>query len=206
VTTKTVTEDADHLRYVRAAAEHAGAVAALFERVGCPCFCRYWDFAGDAKQWQNRCANDSDVSRRELCEALTAPEPGAELLALAAFDAEDRCVGWMRLERPSRMDKAYQGRLYRGLPCFDGPREGVVTVACFLVDEPWRERGVAGRLLERGVELARSLGFRAVEALPRRAEGVPAEQHWMGPPSLLERRGFRVVHDFEPYPVLRLEL
>lgn len=198
------------LVYERARQEHGPAVVALFERVGCPCFCRYWDFPGDARQWQGRCATDSATSRNELLAALAAP-PGSpeELLAVVALlPAREgpKCVGWMRLAAPSRMGKAYEGRLYRGLPCFAGPRSDVLTVACFLVDDEHRRQGVARQLLAHGIELARTLGARTLEALPRRAEDVPAEQLWMGPPTLFEEQGFAVVHDFEPYPVFRLEL
>src|SRR5690606_7145866 len=89
------------LIYARAGAEHAAAVAALFDRVGCPCYCRYWDFPGDAREWQNRCANDRPTSRDELTAALAAPTGSANdllaVVALCAHEDEQRCVGWMRL-------------------------------------------------------------------------------------------------------------
>jgi hypothetical protein len=65
---------------------------------------------------------------------------------------------------------------------------------------------VADSLLAGGLELAAAHGAKSVEAFPRRAEGVPAEQLWTGPFSIYERAGFRVVTELCPYPVLRLDL
>lgn len=198
----------NEIRIERAGSEHADALAALFERADCPCYCRYWDFPGDHRQWQDRCANDRAVSRQELLEALNAAASDPHgLFGLVALDAAGTCVGWMRIERPARLHKQYEGRLYRGLPCFnDRPPEAVLAIACFLVDEDWRHSGVATKLLAHGIQLAQSAGARFIEAFPRRAENIRDEEHWLGPPSLYEKAGFVVVHDFAPYPVLRLDL
>ena len=47
-----------------------------------------------------------------------------------------------------------------------------------------RRRGVARRLLQEALEVATAAGARALEAFPRRAEGVSDAEHWMGPPAL----------------------
>ena len=80
------------------------------------------------------------------------------------------------------------------------------VVGCFLVDEAWRNRGVAEALLGGGLAIAKRAGARSVEAFPRRVEGVPAEQLWTGPVGIFERAGFRVVTELCPYPVMRIEL
>ena len=109
----------------------------------------------------------------------------------------------MKLTFTSAVPKLYAQRPYRGVPCLRDDRDRTVTVGCFLVDEAWRRRGVAAALLERGLELARAAGALAVEAFPRRAEGLRDEELWTGPHGLFARFGFDVVHDLAQYPVVR---
>jgi GNAT superfamily N-acetyltransferase len=112
----------------------------------------------------------------------------------------------MKLCAAQAVSKLYAQRLYKGLPCFDGERSGVLAVGCFLVDPGARQRGVAEKLLEGGITLARAAGARAIEAFPRRAELVSAGELWTGPYAAFVRAGFQEVHSFAPYPVLRRDL
>jgi GNAT superfamily N-acetyltransferase len=112
----------------------------------------------------------------------------------------------MKLTDQASVRKIYDQRLYRGLPCFGGPREGVYTVGCFLVDERFRRQGIARALLRAGLEAVRAQGAQAVEAFPRAAEGVSEAELWTGPARLFLSEGFEVVNDFSPYPVLRRTL
>lgn len=189
------------MQVVRARAEHGEAIAALFERTDCPCYCRYWDFPGDARAWQDRCANDRKRSRSELLAALETEE----LLGVVALEA-DKVTGWLRLASPERLRKQYEGRLYRNLPCFGGDRVHVLAVACFLVDDQRRRSGLARALLHEGIQQARASGAKQLEAFPRGAEDVSDAEHWLGPQRLYLDEGFEVVNDFRPYPVMRLAL
>jgi hypothetical protein len=50
----------------RAAPRHAQPVRELFVRADVPCFCQYYQFQGDHRDWQNRCANSADESAAAL--------------------------------------------------------------------------------------------------------------------------------------------
>ncbi len=178
--------------------ELADEIVALFERCDAPCFCQFFQFAGDNRDWQMRCGGNREENARRLVEQLRSG-------ALEAFVVRGGAgvIGWMRVDRPEALEKRYQGRLYRGLPCFEGHREGVFSVVCFLVDPEFRGRGVARKLLEHAVDWAQAEGHRALEAFPRGAGDVTAEEQWTGPMGLYEELGFRKVHDFAPYPVFR---
>jgi GNAT superfamily N-acetyltransferase len=190
-------------RYAKAGPEHSAALIAFFAREQVPCQCRYWHFSGDKNAWLERCYVFPEKNAAELDAALhDASEP---LEGVVALDGE-RVIGWMKLTRAAHVAKLYDQRLYRGLPIFSGDRQGVFTVGCFLIDSEQRRRGIATRLLALGVELARAAGATAIEAFPRRGEGLAAEEQWTGPFTLFERQGFRTVHEFQPYPVLRLTL
>jgi GNAT superfamily N-acetyltransferase len=189
-----------------AAPEHGPALAALFERAGVPCYCRYWHFEGTTNQWLDRCAHDVERSRAEMIAALDARgAPNLEMAGIVALSGSD-AIGWMKLAPAISLPKLYAQRLYKALPVLAGPREGVLTVACFLVDPAFRHQGVAETMLVRGVSLARERGARSIEAFPRRAEGISDAAAWTGPFSLYARAGFDIVHDFAPYPVMRLSL
>ncbi|MEZ4223868.1 MAG: GNAT family N-acetyltransferase [Polyangiaceae bacterium] len=181
----------------------AHGLAALFERTGSPCYCRWWHFSGDKNAWQDRCANRPEESRQELTRAVEAgSEEARGIVALS----DTTIVAWMKLSPRTAVDKLYSQRLYRGLPCFEGAADGVWTIGCFLVDEAFRGRGVAERILRAGLEEARRAGATSVEAFPRRADDLAAEEKWTGSYGTLRRAGFAVVNDFGPYPVLRCEL
>jgi GNAT superfamily N-acetyltransferase len=190
---------------VPASAEHAAGLTGLFERNHVTCYCQWWHFHGDKNAWLDRCAHAPQQNRDALCEGLTA---GTEAMrGVVAIDLSGTIVGWMKLAPASDLRKLYDQRLYKKLPCFDGDRRGVYTIGCFLVDEPWRRRGVSRALVRGGIAAARAWGAAAIESFPRRSANATAEAElWTGPPEVLLEAGFTVVHDFAPYPVLRFML
>lgn len=189
----------DQVRIERAAPRHAALVSDLFTRADVPCFCQYYQFEGDHRDWQNRCANARDTSRVAL-----ESEIESENLNAWVARYRDQVVGWTRVRTPAEMTRAYDGRLYRGLPCFSGERDNVFTLSCFLIDPHWRRQGLATELLHAVTEWARDRGASALEALPRGSSEVTDEEQWMGPLAMYEEAGFETVHAFAPYPVLRL--
>jgi GNAT superfamily N-acetyltransferase len=116
----------------------------------------------------------------------------------------EQVIGWLKLTAAQQLSKLYEQRLYRGLPCFEGDRAGTYTVGCLLVSEQQRRTGIARSLLQHAVAWARQHGARAIEAFPHRAALPHPAGLWLGPYSLYQELGFQTVHDFEPYPVLRL--
>ncbi|HET7541997.1 MAG TPA: GNAT family N-acetyltransferase [Polyangiaceae bacterium] len=183
-----------------AAAEHTNALLALFERTGTPCHCQYWHFSGDKNAWLDRLFHAPELNRAAFVESLSAGD--GELRGVVALHGE-QAVGWLKLCPAERVSKLYQQRLYRGLPALSGPREGVLTIGCLLVDEEFRRRGVAAALVAHAVVLAEARGARCIEAFPRRSNDAGPAELWTGPFSIFERAGFEIVSDFAPYPVLR---
>ncbi len=175
---------------------HGAALAALFEREGSPCHCRYWHFKGTNKEWQARCGLEPERNRAELFSALGTDEASG----LCAFDGA-LVVGWMKLT--ARLPKLLERLPYREL---DDPGP-VLTIGCFLVDPSYRRQGVAARLLDAAIAFAPSRGARFLEAYPRVSEAPLHEgELWQGPHGLFLSRGFTVVRDAPQYPVLRRSL
>jgi GNAT superfamily N-acetyltransferase len=180
---------------------HASALVELFARTSTPCYCQYWHFSGDKNAWLERLFHAPEQNRDAFVAGLERPEIHG-VVALA----EGQAVGWMKLCPAERVQKLYEQRLYKALPCFGGPRDGVLTVGCLLVDEEWRRRGVARSLVGTGIQLAQANRARAIEAFPRRHEQAQAHELWLGPVKVFLDVGFRIVNDFGPYPVLRYDV
>ena len=186
--------------------EHTDELVDLFAREDNRCYCRYFHFTGDKHAWQDRLANAPDQNRAELIAQARAGGPEARGVIALEGAPTRRAVGWLKVSRASDLDKLYQQRLYRGLPCFDRPTQGVFTLGCFFVEPEYHGRGLSRELIRAGVAFARSQGATSVEALPRGELAQSAPERWLGRPSALLAEGFQIVHDFAPYPVLRLEL
>lgn len=184
----------------------ADGLARLFQAAASPCFCRFWHFTGTNNDWLDRCANATGENERELRQALSAGSDEAR--GVVAIDPVSAVVaGWMKVAPAATMKKAYDRRLYRGLPCFEGDRAGVMAIGCLLVHPDHRKRGVSGALVRGAIAIAPSWGARALEAFPRRPkEAVRDDELWTGPIGAFEKNGFVEVHAFEPYPVLRRDL
>lgn len=196
-------------------------LARLFERAGSSCYCQYWQFEGDSRQWQHRAANEGATSRQALEGDLKdrrvqglvarlvpdAPLPAGASDGPSTGPLAQPIVGWLRLESAAGMHKHYDSRLYRALPVLaDSKSTKTAGLACFLVDPLWRRQGVARALLKAAVEWARGCGWSRLEAFPRGAVDVTDEEQWLGPATLYDEAGFERIVDFAPYPVYRLVL
>jgi GNAT superfamily N-acetyltransferase len=200
---------------LRAGPEHARGLASLFDAAGSPCFCRFWHFKGTSNEWLERCARAPEGNRAELEQAFSSSTKEARGV-VAVLPSEggngthsDPCpvIGWMKIAPASTVPKIYERRLYRGLPCFSGDRDGVFTIGCFLIHPDYRRQGVATELVRAAVQMAPTWGARAIEAFPRRPkEAVHDDELWTGPEGVFVKNGFVEVDSFEPYPVFRREL
>jgi GNAT superfamily N-acetyltransferase len=186
-----------------ASARHAPGLRQLFESNGYGCYCRLWHFDGTAREWLARCAHRPEENAEECERGLANGSP--DMTGMVASRG-DEVIGWLKLGPAQVLGKLYGQRLYKDLPCFGGDRAGIYCVGCLLVREDQRHQGVARALLEGAIEQARRSGARAVEALPRSDRDAADVSLMMGPTQLFLDAGFQVVHDFAPYPVLRLEL
>lgn len=182
--------------------EHTNALLALFARTNTPCHCQYWHFGGDKNAWLDRLFHAPEQNREAFVESLAAPQAASELRGVVALH-EGQALGWLKLCPAERVQKLYDQRLYRGLPTLSGPREGVLTVGCLLVDDDFRRQGIARALVEHAIVLAKAQGARSIEAFPRRSDQAGPAELWTGPFSIFEQAGFEIVSDFAPYPVLR---
>jgi GNAT superfamily N-acetyltransferase len=191
------------LVYAPAAPRHAAGLAALFASNGYGCYCRFWHFSGTSREWLERCAQRPEENCGEMQAALAARSP--EMQGVVAL-RDGEIVGWLKLAPASALPKLYGQRLYKDLPPLTGDRTRIWCVACLLVREDQRHRGVARGLLASALELASAWGASALEAFPRSDPDLADASLMLGPTRLFLEAGFEIVHDFYPYPVLRRQL
>lgn len=198
---------------------HAPALARLFASNGYECYCRFWHFGGTSREWLSRCFQEPGENERQMRALVAAgsvemrgviaralAEPSGAQPADGAVPAAGELIGWLKLAPAGAVTKLYDQRLYKGLPVLSGDRSATYTVACLLVREDWRRQGVGRALLAGAIQAARAWGARRLEAFPRSDSDVPGSALMTGPSRMFLDAGFEVVHDFQPYPVLRLEL
>ncbi|GAA5190615.1 GNAT family N-acetyltransferase [Rugosimonospora acidiphila] len=165
---------------VDASAERWDDLAELMGQRGDPshCWCQYYrqDRAYDhGDRESNRAAMHRQVT--------TATVPHGVL----AYD-QGRPVGWCAVA--PRADYPRLSRTRAASGTVDEP--GLWSVSCFVVRVGHRRRGVAARLLDAAVDLARRHGARIVEAYPIDTTVRPASSAtlFQGPLSLYLRTGF----------------
>lgn len=193
-------------RIEAASPAHLQGLLGLFEASSSPCYCRFFHFEGTNNAWLERCALSPDENKAAFSQALSESHPEARgvIAECPSPSGEIQLVGWLKVAPLAVMRKAYERRLYKNLPCFEGDRTGVFTIGCALVHPAYRHRGIARALIRGAVELAPAWGARALEAFPRRPkEPVSDEELWSGPINAFIENGFAEVNSFEPYPVLR---
>jgi GNAT superfamily N-acetyltransferase len=153
------------------------------------CRCAAW-WVPTWDGWGDRTAAENAALRERLCDE-------GEYDGLLAYDDREP-VGWCQLGPRDRLTK-----LVGQLELEPEPRTWAVT--CFLVAPSHRGRGVAAALLEGAIEAARAAGALRLEGYPRLG-ATTADDAWMGPRRLFDKRRFRAVREVSRRTVCALGL
>jgi GNAT superfamily N-acetyltransferase len=194
------------VRIVPLDAPSAGGWAALFERCGCACYCRYWHFEGHKNDWLARCVEAPERNRADQLSVVLAG--AAEAAGLVALDG-DEAIGWMKLVPRRTLPKLLRQGPYRATvgTLGDAGDHRIFSVGCFLVDPARRRQGVARALVLAGPAFVRARGGTAIEAYPRRTDtDLDDAQAFTGTVRLFASCGFEECGGDGPYPVMRLSV
>ena len=181
-------------------------LASLFEQGGDPkwCWCAYFrvrsvDFSSASKPRHRGILENAAEEGVRVGRA-----PG--LVAYRGAEA----VGWVSLGPREDYERLVHSRILA--PIDDAP---VWSIVCFVVGRTARGQGVARRLLDAGIEYARTHGASILEAYPVEIpEGarIPSADAYRGTLSMFEDAGFRVVARRQApgskghRPIVRLDL
>src|SRR6185436_11708209 len=110
---------------------------------------------------------------------------------------EGRPAGWVNASLRSDYG------LYRNVDP-DGPEPAsVIGVSCFIVAPPFRRHGIASALLDRVIADAPARGASWIEGYPRNKPEENDANHFRGPRSMYDARGFEPVQVRERDTVMR---
>ncbi len=156
------------------------------------CYCMETHRIESDAEWAARTAADN---RRDMTERIQ----GGNVTALLAF-VDGNPVGWCNYGESTHL----AGLVRRfGLEARD--HAGVGSVACFVIAAPYRQHGVASKLLAAAIDRLRERGMRAVEAYPSRADDS-AQGNYRGPLEMYERAGFARYRETERHVIVRKSL
>ena len=147
------------------------------------CWCMWWRVERGGKLWE---ASKGEPNRRAFRRLVT----DGKALGVLAFEGGE-AVGWCCVGPRADFPRTERVKALKGE--WD---EGTWSVVCFFVPAKQRGRGVASRLLEAAVALARRHGARTLEGYPVRATKamrgapIPAAFAWTGVTPMFAAAGF----------------
>jgi GNAT superfamily N-acetyltransferase len=157
------------------------------------CYCVFYHADHSEKDWGTRSAAENRQTSGELIRV-------GRMQGYLAYLGE-RPVGWCQAA-PRHTIRNIRENPELVAP---GEGEGVGAIACFLVAQPQRRRGLARQLLEAACQGFREQGLVYAEAYPR-LEAVSEAANYHGPLEMYLEAGFEVARRLEGFAVVRKKL
>lgn len=163
------------------------------------CWCTYFLLRPKA-----RAASTPDERRDLILSRIDAGPPPGLLLWV-----EGAPVGWMQIG-PRTMVPEWNNPNRSSTPLPDAPADdpGVWAITCFFIRSKARGLGLSHALVKAGIEHARAMGARLLEASPMdHAKQSKSIGLFVGSTSVFEKAGFETVARHKPNrPLMRLTL
>lgn len=115
----------------------------------------------------------------------------------------NKVIGWCNTNTKSNCYECFCWRNF--MNAIQKDDNNVKAVFCFAISPEFREKGIAGMLLNRVCEDAKKDGFDVVEGYPNKIF-IDTEQDYMGPVKLYEKLGFTVYYEADKKLVMRKKL
>ncbi len=160
---------------------------------GCECYCCFYH-ATSEQEWKERtAAQNRDIARQMIL--------AGHMSGLLAY-ADGLPVGWCHYDGKPNLP---------GLSVFTPaamtigqPDAGAIV--CFTIAQGYRNRGIAGRLLDAACADLAARGYRTAEAYPRPADCTSVEENYHGPLAMFLNRGFVPTSSGDSQVIVRKDL
>ena len=153
------------------------------------CNCYSFHITGTTEQW------NKEDKRASVINLINA---GAMKGYLAYSNR--KTVGWCNAN-----DRVNYQALDRTYNLDDASRLKICSVVCFLIHPHFRNKGIAGKLLEKIIDDYSSNHFDYIEAYPAKEE-FSCERNYKGPFRLYKNHGFEVIRNDDRHYVVRKKL
>lgn len=157
------------------------------------CYCMETHRHHSDEEWSARTGADNRADMQAMIGR-------GDVTALLAY-VDGKPVGWCNYGETTHLSGVMM-KLKLDAPEHDK----VGSVACFVIDAPYRGHGVATKLLDAAIERLKTRGMRAVESYPRKEGESSAQAHYRGSLRMYEKAGFEPYRETERYYVMRKQL
>ncbi len=157
------------------------------------CYCYSFHFTGSSTEWKNKDRNRSSVIK------LIKENKMRGYLAYI----NGKTVGWCNIN-----DKTNFERLKINENIWDDNDDNIAKIAsivCFLIDPRLRGQGIASTILDRICIDYKKLGYKYIEAYPKKANSNNEEQ-CQGPLSLYINKDFNPIKLVDDFVIVRKAL
>ena len=156
------------------------------------CYCMETHRTQTDEEWAVRTAQDN---RSDMSKMIKE----GKVTALLAY-VDGKPVGWCNYGETTRLN----GLMHRfGLTASE--QQGIGSLSCFVIAAPYRNHGVATRLLDVALQRLRERGVKVAEAYPVK-EIKSAQSNYRGPMSMYTAAGFAPYRETEKHIIVRKNL
>lgn len=162
---------------------------------GAGCYCCFFHAESEKVWFARKPEENRMIAQLMICTGA--------MHGLLAYEGGDP-VGWCHFDAKANLP---------GLRAFypkaaEGETEGVGSIVCFTIAQPYRGRGVATDLLREACHLLQKRGFAFAEGypLPENGKTATSEEQYHGPLTLFEKQEFTVFRKLGELTVVRKAL
>lgn len=170
---------------------------------GCDCYCCFYH-AESAKDWEARTGVQNKILARQMILA-------DKLTGLLAY-ADDLPVAWCHYEKKDLLPgiKTFYPEFLSETQESQEPQESqesqtgtsIASIVCFTVAQGYRQKGIAGKMLDFACRDLLQSGTSLIEAYPAK-DSSSDEHNYHGPLSMYLSHGFEVYKELEGNTIVR---